>query len=408
VFADMPVRRVFVAVVLLLITVVLYLLWPIYGFVAESNALLRKPWAWETVPVANSCQLSNVAAAFKVEADQACSLLLARQERIRMPSISAAVAIDGGLVWSAAVGWSNLRDKVLATPETLYRIGSTSKPVTGTLLARMIDAGLVKLDEPASEYDDALPNPAWSQLTLRQLASHTAGLPEYETNRDFLGVYHTMALRRPHGNVRQGLGLFDDNPLRYLPGSNFEYSSFDTLLIANLLQSAGQQPFESLVQEWVLEPLSLRTPVRDHPAPERASFYQLDGNRAQLWRPVDLSNKLPGGGFTARPEDLANLGSAWLDPDFIDPQTRKQFWLPQKLNNGEVNEQSYALTWRWNESDHYAHHGGVSKGSMAWLAAYPEHSLVIAMATNTTLERFSDFAGLQTSIVELFTARQRQ
>jgi CubicO group peptidase (beta-lactamase class C family) len=404
----MPIRAIFVAALLLLVATSLYLLWPIYGFMAESNPSLRKPWAWQTVPIASSCQTSRAAAEFKIEAGQACSLMLAQQERVRMPSISAAVVMEGELVWSAAVGWSNLHDEILATNETLYRIGSTSKPVTGTLLARMIDAELVTLDESVGQYDNALPNPEWSQLTLRQLASHTAGLPEYENNRDLLGLYHSMALRRPHENVRQGLGLFDDNPLRYQPGSRFEYSSFDTLLIANLLQSAGQKPFEALVQEWVLAPLSLSTPIRDQPAPERASFYQLDGNRAQLWRPVDLSNKLPGGGFASRPEDLAKLGAAWLNPDFINPQTRDQFWSPQKLNSGEINEQSYALTWRWNETGGYAHHGGVSKGSMAWLAVYPDHALVIAMATNTKLAEFSDFAALHFPLVELFTYRQGQ
>lgn len=79
----------------------------------------------------------------------------------------------------------------------------------------------------------------------------------------------------------------------------------------------------------------------------------------------------------------------------------------QELSNGEINKQSYALTWRWNEKGRYAHHGGVSKGSMAWLAVYPDHALVIAMATNTKLAEFSDFAAIQTPIVELFANRQR-
>ena len=97
------------------------------------------------------------------------------------------------------------------------------------------------------------------------------------------------------------------------------------------------------------------------------------------------------------------LGSAWLDDEFINTATRETFWTPQKMNNGEVNEQSYALTWRWREAGSYAHHGGVSKGSMAWLAVYPEQSLVIAMAMNTTLPEFTDFSSLQTELVTLFS-----
>ncbi|MEX2334892.1 MAG: serine hydrolase domain-containing protein, partial [Pseudohongiella sp.] len=300
------------------------------------------------------------------------------------------------------VGWSDLEAEKPATPETLYRIGSTSKPVTGTLLARMVDAGLVDLDQPIGGYDDALPNSDWQHLTLRQLASHMAGLPEYETNRDLRGIYHSMTLQRAHSDVREGLALFDGSPQRYPPGSQFEYSSFGTLLIAAVLQSAGDQPFAELMQRWVLDPLALTSPVVDQAVEDRARFYQLDGSRAQPWRRVDLSNKLPGGGFMSRPEDMVRLGSAWLDPTFISPETREQFWTPQTLSDGEINEQSYALTWRWRGTGNYAHHGGVSKGAMAWLAVHPAHSLVIALTTNARLAEFSDFASVQDSLVTLF------
>ena len=280
-------RSIIMSVTIIMLAGVAYLFWPMYGFIAESNASLRKPWAWTEVPAADICHSSPIDAAWRSTADRACALLLEHQAMIHAPSLSAAVAVDGKLVWSAAVGWSDLAAMKPATPETLYRIGSTSKPVTGTLLARLVDAGLVTLDEPIGNHDDALTNPDWNALTLRQLASHTAGLPEYETNRDWRGVYHSMALQQPHANVRQGLALFDGNPLRYTPGSDFEYSSFGTLLIASVLQNVGGQPFESLIQEWALAPLALDSPRADQAAPDRARFYQLDGSRAQPWRSVD-------------------------------------------------------------------------------------------------------------------------
>lgn len=378
-----------------------YLLWPAYEFVAEDRAFMRKPWAWRDVPDATSCQSSPVGSNWQAVADQACTLLLARQAQLHAPSLSAAIAIEGKLVWSAAVGWADLDKEVLATPHTLYRIGSTSKPVTGTLLARLVDQGVVALDQPIGSYGCQLPNPDWSSLTLRQLASHMAGLPAYENNRDMMGLYHSMALRRHHDDVRQGLALFDGSPQRYKPGSEFEYSSFDTLLIASVLQCAGQRPFESLIHEQMLAPLGLKSPIPDQATPERARFYQLDGHRAQPWRSVDLSNKLPGGGFMSTPQDLVLLGSAWLDKAFIQAGTRDLFWTPQSLASGEINPQSYALTWRWNDEQQYAHHGGVSKGSMAWLAIYPEKSLVIALSINTTLSNFGEFSSVQGELVRL-------
>ncbi|MEQ8407938.1 MAG: serine hydrolase domain-containing protein [Gammaproteobacteria bacterium] len=399
----MSVRRLAGGLGLLIVLLLTYLLWPVYGFIGEDTPWMRKPWAWQAVPAADDCQSGVVQPAMAQLAEQACSLLKTRQAAIHAPSLSAAVAMDGELVWSAAVGWADLASDKLATPQTLYRIGSTSKPVTGTLLAQMVANHSVDLDTPIGNYELALPNPDWAQLTLRQLASHMAGMPEYSTNKDWVGLYQTGALRRHHTNITESLELFDGSPLRYQPGTKFEYSSFDTLIIAAVLQSAGKQPFTELIRQQVTAPLGLSSPMPDADNSQRATFYQLDEDRVQPWRKVDLSNKLPGGGFMSRPADLAMLGSAWLNNEFIDEATRDTFWTPQTLNNGEVNEQSYALTWRWHEAGHYAHHGGVSKGSMAWLAVYPERSLVIAMTMNTTLPEFTDFSSLQTELVALFS-----
>jgi serine beta-lactamase-like protein LACTB len=404
----MSIRFRSVAIALIVLAGVTYIFWPVYGFIAEDHPSLRNPLAWHNVPATSNCHSSFQSETIEILSDRACSMLLAHLARLHTPSLSVAVARDGELLWSSAVGWADIERKIPANRQTLYRIGSTSKTVTGTILARLVQDGTVSLDEPIGTYMKDLPNPLWPSLTLRQLASHMAGLPEYETNRDLVGTYHSMALRRHHSDVRQGLDLFDGSPQRFVPGSDFEYSSFGSLLMASVLQEATGVAFADLVQQQLLVPLGLATPLMDEVHPDRARFYQLDGERVQPWRKVDLSNKLPGGGFMSRPEDLVKMGSAWLDPKFITASIREQFWTPQKMSNGEINPQSYGLNWRWDEVGQYAHHGGVSKGSMAWIAVYPAgldraHSLVIAMTINTTLVPFSDFASLQGELIELFS-----
>ncbi|MDT8429615.1 MAG: serine hydrolase domain-containing protein [Pseudomonadales bacterium] len=379
-----------------------YMLLPIYGFMAEDYPVLRGPWGWREVPTQAPYQQGVVAPGYEMAAVAAAELLQQHRAVLHAPALSAAVVIDGDLIWSAATGWSDLAEQRAATPQTLFRIGSTSKPITGTLLARFIDAGLLDLDTPISAYVTDLPNPQWAAITLRQLASHSSGLPDYETNRDWLGVYQSMALRRHHTDIREGLANFDGAPLRHDPGTWFEYSSYGTNLLAVVLQEVGGKPFQRLIQDWLRTPLGIETPLPDADIPARATFYQLDGSMARRWREVDLSNKLPGGGFMSRPEDLAVLGAAWLDDRFISAETRNEFWTPQRLADGTVNEQAYALTWRWSERSNMANHGGVSKGSKAWLAVYPAQRMVIALTMNTNVNEFSDFAAVQYALKEVF------
>lgn len=216
-----------------------------------------------------------------------------------------------------------------------------------------------------------------------------------------------MRLQESHGDVADGLEYFDDTDLLHEPGTDFHYSSFDTTLLAVVLQQAGGAPFQKLMQKQVLEPLELDTPTPDAPHPDRAVFYHVQEGRAQQWRGVDLSMKIAGGGFMATPSDLVRLGAAWLDDAFISSETRRQFWTPQTLADGTVNEQNYALNWRVSEATDdipftYMHHGGVSKGSMAWLAVIPEKRMAVALAINTNVWPFGRWAGIFTALVQIF------
>jgi serine beta-lactamase-like protein LACTB len=107
-----------------------------------------------------------------------------------------------------------------------------------------------------------------------------------------------------------------------------------------------------------------------------------------------------------------------MDPEFIHPETREAMWAPQVLTSGEVNEQSYAVGWRYYpDANHpgdstrtlpYAHHGGVSKGAMSLLVVYPDYHLSIAVNINTRANTFADFSAVEDEIAVLFLDRIEQ
>jgi len=382
------------------------LLLTLYPKFAEDVPWMR-PFGWLDIPETQPYVEGDVAPGYRMAADRAQQILRDHVQEINVPAFSAAVAVDGKLVWSAAAGYADLEQNRKATPNTLFRIGSTSKAVTGTLFARMVDDSLVNVDAPISAYIGDLPNPNWAQITPRQLASHTAGIVGYEENRDLIGVYASMRLHQTNEDVAEGLEYFDDTELLYEPGTDFHYSSFDVNLLSVVLQEAGGASFQDLMHKQVLEPLGLDSPLPDAPHPDRATFYHIQDGRAQQWRKVDLSIKLAGGGFMSTPGDLVRLGTAWLDDDFISPKTRQQFWTPQTLSDGSVNEQNYALNWRVSEATEnipftYMHHGGVSKGSMAWLAVIPEKRMAVALTINTNVWPFSRWSVVFTDLIQTF------
>jgi len=403
---------------LLLAVVFIGLLWlllPVYGFFAYRGGAPLPPTGWHTMsqnaPVVQ--ELHNPI--YEKNAENALQAISRHREAINVPAISAAVAIGGDVVWAGAAGWADLATEAPATPQTVFRIGSTSKALTGTALARLVDRGLMDLDRSISDYLREVPNAAWSDITARQLASHMAGLPHYGDNSDLPGLYRTIALQSHFASVTDALTVFDGSELLYEPGTKFEYSSLGTVLLGAVIGAAAGTPYRELMRREVLEPAGMSAtvvaPKRSAPGTSLATFYLRRDGEFREWRAVDLSHRLPGGGYASTPADLARLGALVLDDDYLSARTRTVFWQPQKTADGTVNEQDYAIGWRWREYEvegvglaRNANHGGVSRGSQCWLLVFPDYDMAVAVTTNTNTEEFAEFGAIWRDLFVAFAS----
>ena len=80
------------------------------------------------------------------------SIILTEMKKHKITGVSIAVVDDGKLVWSEGFGYSNKEERVVATPHTIYRIGSITKVFTATAIMQLVERGLLDLDQPVAEY----------------------------------------------------------------------------------------------------------------------------------------------------------------------------------------------------------------------------------------------------------------
>jgi serine beta-lactamase-like protein LACTB, mitochondrial len=388
----------------------------IFAVVLAAGFWVRGELGWRPLPT--EAPLTSIAfdPAFGDAAQEAIAALEAMRAEEGIPGVTAAVAIDGALVWTGAAGWSELENLTAMTPDNVMRIGSTSKAITATMLARLEDQSVLSMSDMVGDHIAEPLNPKWARMQLRQLMSHTAGLPGYEKNTDWLGAIDTIRMQGSYESVEAGLRLVDGSRLLFAPGEDFHYSSFDVNLAALTAEYATGRDFAALIESEVRAPLGLDTPrLADrgaHPENEAQYYLVRAGGRFKRWPHTDVSQRWPGGGLMARSRDLVLLASAWLDPEFINPVTRELFWTPVRLESGEVNEQNYALGWRVDrvtsrfgearEAVLMVHHGGISRGAMSWLVLYPELGISIAVNINTNTAEFADFARVEADILRIF------
>ncbi|MGW0712303.1 serine hydrolase domain-containing protein [Streptomyces sp. NPDC002643] len=135
------------------------------------------------------------------------------------------------------------------------RIASTAKAFSGAVALRLVQKGVLDLDDTIGR---VLPNQprAWRKVTLRQLLNHTSGLPDYTESREFLDLL--LADPRRTFNPRRLLDFVADEPLHFRPGSQYLYSNSDNIAVALMAEAATHRRYEELLDRLVNRPLGLR------------------------------------------------------------------------------------------------------------------------------------------------------
>ncbi len=295
--------------------------------------------------------------------DQIQALL---QERIRQKQ---AVGIIIGLIdqhgtRSIAVGASGNPARPVVDEQTLFEIGSITKLFTAASLADAVARGVVTLDDPLSKFL-SLPSNGIGDRTLKELATHTSGLPRLPSGFTWWSNL-LLQLKNPYANYSQ---RDLDAYLRTLKGKAFRrgkflYSNLGAGLLGNLLAARENSDFATLISQRVAGPLGL-THTYFHVPSQEQSFVAQPHNRRLRPTPVWIMTALPGaGGLLSCMTDMLRFASGALSgtpplfPSMLQPLA------DTTRAGGQVG-----LGWMLRTSDRYqmAWHNGGTGGSRSFL-----------------------------------------
>ncbi|WP_370588482.1 serine hydrolase domain-containing protein [Robiginitalea sp. SC105] len=306
---------------------------------------------------------------------EAAALLQALADGGQVPGLAVRIQYRGTPLLRAAYGYADLENPVPASPGTLFRIASVSKPITATALARLVEAGKLRLEDPLEDYVPEFPQRG---IHLEQLAAHTAGLRGYRGKE--------YALNKPF-SIAESLEIFRDDPLVFRPGKGFLYNSFDFVLLSLAMERALGIPFHELVRRYVLEPLGMQDTCMELPGQLRRGQARPYTRGARGFRPsipVDNRYKLAGGGYLSTVDDICRLGQAYLDRKAVDPVVAREFLTSREIS-GEPTW--YGLGWQVSRDaggrEYYGHVGN-AVGGYSNFFVYPERELVVAILINCT------------------------
>lgn len=184
-------------------------------------------------------------------------------------SVSVALVKDDKIVWTAAFGYSNVRTKTLATPDTLYSTGSTFKSVTATAIMQLQEQGKLSLDDPINNYlgvnrvQDQLQ--AEVPVTFNHILSHWSGLLPGASVQPIWGRELPPTLEEFTSKLYS---------IR-APETKWEYNNYAYGTAGLLVQDIADQEYEEYVVEHILKPLGVTTPHPAYPSPDMVEMMAL-------------------------------------------------------------------------------------------------------------------------------------
>lgn len=328
-------------------------------------------------------------------------LLLEKMREAEIPGLSVAIAVDGRLVWANGYGLANVENSVPAAPETAYRSASIGKPMTATAVMQLVEQGRLDPDDPVQHYCPAFPEKRW-ELTTRQLLSHLGGIRHYGGERNEEELYSTTH----YDGVVDALEIFKNDSLLFEPGTQYLYSTYGYNVLGCVIEGASREMYLTYMERHVFGPAGMKSTRDDDPSaiiPHRAGGYRLlpTGELANA-RQVDMSNKMPAGGFITTAPDLVAFASAAMDGTLIREETFARMIEPQRTASGEVL--SYGIGWGLFPDDLWygekeAFHGGGTPGVSGFLYLLPGRRFAVAILAN--LEDVEDRVGLAAQIARI-------
>jgi len=273
---------------------------------------------------------------------------------------------------------------------TIFEIGSMTKVFTALILADMVAKGEVSLDDPAEKYLPArakMPERGGRKITLRDLATHSSGLPRLPDNMK------PRNQRDPYADYseKQMLAFLAQYRLTRDIGSEFEYSNLGFGLLGYLLARAAHKDYADLVRELITAPLGLRDTAIILGPDQRKRFAQ--GHDAEMrptppWRIPTLAG---AGAIRSTADDMLAFMRAAMDPNAPIAAAMKLTTADQRpMGTGRG---AIGLAWliaKPAEGRETLFHNGGTGGFRAAMMLEPAARRGVVVLTNAAVEPGSD------------------
>jgi len=302
-----------------------------------------------------------------------------------------AVAKNRQIIFQRGYGYANLESKIPFMADTRFRIGSLTKQFTAAAILLLQQDGKLRTGDPISRFYPSAPV-AWSNITLRNLLTHTSGIPDVD-----FGLVSKQSLNTPE-DLMKGI---PEKALEFQPGTKAEYANINFMLLGLVIEKASGEPYCQFLQERIFSPLKLTETTCDmnsNRAPQRAYGYRPSAHGPVAVTDYALSTLTGAGNLDSSATDLIRWTEALHGGKVLSPASLTEMTTPF------LDGYAYGLQITTEEGALDISHNGTVDGFFSCLDYIPVTKTVVVVLSNLVGERNQTTPGtlaLDTELVHL-------
>jgi CubicO group peptidase (beta-lactamase class C family) len=284
------------------------------------------------------------------------------------------VAKGNRLLINRGYGFADLEWNIANTPDTRFRIGSITKQFTAAAILLLQEHGKLKVEAPLKTYLPDTP-PAWSDVTIFNLLTHTSGIPDFIHLADFPN-FETLPLLPD-----QLIAKIRDKPLEFAPGSARSYSNAGYLLLGRVIEQVSGQTFAEFIQENIFNPAGMMDSGYDVHATiihGRASGYTRSSGGFENAPYIDMHIPFAAGGLYSTTGDLLRWERALFGGKILSAASLEEMTTPFKQNYG------FGVVVRTLDGDKIVEHSGSLEGFNTELIYGSRDNVVVVVLSNVS------------------------
>ncbi|MBP6023342.1 serine hydrolase domain-containing protein [Ferruginibacter sp.] len=306
---------------------------------------------------------------------------------------SVLVAEQGKVIYKAAFGLANREWNIPNATDTKFMIGSVSKPITAMLMLIQVQKGLIGLDKTIADYLPQFVGKPAAKVTIKQLLSHSSGMPNYDITKDFF-----PRISRQNYTREDYVKLYMDSALAFEPESRYLYSSWGYFTLGYIMEKVTGKSYSQLMKEDIFDKIGMTSSgsyFHTQIVNKRATGYDYSfgGYTSSDFR--DQSNTMGTGDIYSTVEDLFKFHAAISNNTLLNKELTAQMLTPTLNKPMWYGYGWFNRHYKFSNTDSVASnfHLGMTEGFLSFLVRIPATNSLIVILCNSSPTDFFGITG---------------